>query len=366
MELGALIRLFRRVHGEAHPVAGVYSVDCWRRLCGRRLVSLVVVADDELVAHIGLYRTSPRSPDVAVAFASVDPAYERHLGDITALLRGAVRRLAITQRLGACLGVIDEETPLLSAFLEGVLRPREVAILPGFVTPPVSRGARPDGHMPEAGRTHGLVVHRLFGPDRLAGTPVFVPEHHREMTRLLYAPLGLERRIGTAETPASPERLSQRRPVERFAVRAHGCHHLFVEPDLFNPAAALEPRSWDGVTPIYLYLNALHPTCPAVAEAVENQGYRFAGILPLINGRDSLVYFKESEAYVDRTPFAQARARMVSRYIEGYDLSAALDVVVPKERIVLVRNREDLSPSAEGALRGERSVLSRPLAVRAH
>jgi hypothetical protein len=58
--------------------------------------------------------------------------------------------------------------------------------------------------------------------------------------------------------------------------------------------------------------------------------------VPAVFGHDSIFYFKETEPYVDRSPFSTARARMLSRYIEDYDLGAALDVVIPQSGIVTV------------------------------
>ena len=81
-------------------------------------------------------------------------------------------------------------------------------------------------------------------------------------------------------------------------------------------------------------MNLHDPACPAACQHLEDQGYRFCGIAPLIGGRDNIVFFKETEVYRDRAPFQSPRAQMLSRYIETYAIERALDILVPAERIV--------------------------------
>jgi len=329
------------VYGDSYPFAGVYSPDFWRVHLGKRLTSIVAADGGDIVAHIGLLRPQIGSTDVFAVYSVLDPAYRHRVAEIATAARDTIRRLSGAQSWRSALACIYEAVPTMRSIADGVLRSREVAIVPGYFPSAAihARGeriSRPRLREIHAHRRHGLLTHRVFGPDTHAGAAVYLPERHREIGMLLYAPLGLERRFADQSTDSYPPRSASKSSVERSSFRAHGSHHLLVSPQNVDLRAPLEPRSWDGNAPVYLYVDAFDPRCPAVAEHLENQGYRFAGIVPVTFGRDSVVYFKETEPYVDRAPFPSARARMLSRYIEDYDLRAALDVIVPRDRIITV------------------------------
>jgi hypothetical protein len=330
--LRGIVQLFRELYGDTYSTMGVYDVDYWRTNVGRRLTSLAVSDHGEIVAHLALVRLGAGAADVFVTHAALHPRYQHHGGEITGLTRDVVRRLGIRQQWGSTLACLHETAVPTGQFAATVLRSREVAILPDYFQYGSGTAQR---------RRHGLLTHRSFGRDRFPGATVYLPERHREIARILYAPLGLERQIADPAQPkrvvtAPPWKSVSPVPVERVPFRSHGSYHLLVSPQRFDPRRPIEPRSWNGSAPVYVYLDSFDPACPVVAEHLEAQGYRFGGVVPAVFGHDSIFYFKETEPYVDRSPFSTARARMLSRYIEDYDLGAALDVVIPQSGIVTV------------------------------
>jgi hypothetical protein len=146
-------------------------------------------------------RLGAGAADVFVTHAALHPRYQHHGGEITGLTRDVVRRLGIRQQWGSTLACLHETAVPTGQFAATVLRSREVAILPDYFQYGSGTAQR---------RRHGLLTHRSFGRDRFPGATVYLPERHREIARILYAPLGLERQIAD---PAQPKRVVTARPV---------------------------------------------------------------------------------------------------------------------------------------------------------
>lgn len=332
-----LIRLFSHVYGGTFPVKGVYDPAFWAAQLGKRFVSIVAEDGGDIVAHLAVHRDGTNPVDSFISLAVIDPAYRHSTNEIAQEAGAMIRGLARRQGWCSCTAFVYEDVRAMQAISDSIVRSKEVAILPGYLpaSPVKARGERLSHkrfHAERGSRRHGLVTQRIFNPATVAPLTIYVPDRHREICRLLYAPLGLERRMA----PNSPGHsgVVSTGAIERSYHRGLGTYHTFVTPSGVSSHTSLEPNGWDGSKALFVYADLGDPRCPDFAESLENQGYRFCGIVPLVRGRDSIVFFKETEPYLDRTPFESPRARMLSRYIETYDIARALDVLVPTDRIV--------------------------------
>ncbi len=324
------------MYGSTFPVRGVYDQAFWAAQLGKRFVSIVAEDGGDIVAHIAVHR-DPRSPtETFVSLPVIDPAYRHSTTEIAHAASATIGSLARRQGWRSMIGFVYEDIRAMQAIPEAVLRSKEVALLPGYLPalPVKARGERLSHKhlLAERGsRRHALVTQRVFSPSSFAPLRVYVPARHREICRILYAPLGLERRLEMAEQKGSIAATTN--PIERSYHRGLGTHHVFVSPSGIPNHTALEPKGWDGSKSLFIHVDLSDPRCPEFSESLEDQGYRFCGIAPFFGGRDRIVYFKETEPYLDRAPFSSARARMLSRYIETYDIAQALDILVPADRI---------------------------------
>jgi hypothetical protein len=334
-----IVRLFSHVYGDTFPLKGVYDPNFWGAQLGKRFISIVAEDRGDIVAHIALHRDATSPGDTILSLPVVDPAYRHSSTDITRAAMETVRRLARTQGWRSCTGFVYEGIRAMQTVPAAILHSKEVAILPGYLPeePIKARGERLSRRhlVSERGsRRHALVTQRVFTPSSISATaPIHLPANHREICRLLYAPLGLKR---TFAEPTGEAVGAQLPGIEKIYHRARGSYHLFLSPSALKSTRDIEPRSWNGHKALFAYVNLFDPGCPAMCRSLEDRGYRFCGIAPLLRGRDSVVFFKESEPYRDRSPFSSPRARMLSRYIETYDISQALDILIPADRISVV------------------------------
>lgn len=332
-----LIRLFSHVYGETFPVKGVYDPEFWAAQLGKRFVSIVAEDGGDIVAHLAVHQDGALGTDSFISLPVIDPAYRHSAADITHAAAETVRRLARRQGWRSISGFVYEDVRAMQAIPDAILRSKEVAILPGYLParPVKARGERLSPRRLEAERglrRHALMTQRIFSPSAVQPLAIFVPERHREICRILYAPLGLDRAlVSDPQTPCITPSIDS---IERSYHRGLGTHHIFVRPSGVAKHTALEPKGWDGSKALFVYVDLGDPACPEFCASLEDQGYRFSGIVPLVRGRDSIVFFKETEPFLDRSPFTSPRARMLSRYIETYDIAQAIDVLVPNERIL--------------------------------
>ena len=354
-----IVRLFNHVYGDSFPLPGVYDPEFWRAQMGRRFISLVAEDRRDIVAHLAIHTDHGSPSDTVISLPVIDPAYRQSSQDITRAAAETVRRLARTQHWRSCTGFVYEGVRAMETIPTTLLNSKEVALLPGYLPsePIRARGERlPHRRLFHArgSRRHALVTQRIYSGDTASSDlPLFVPTHHREICRILYAPLGLKRCFAADGTQRE---VALNQPIELSYHRGLGAYHLFITPSLINGPLNLEPRTWDGHKALFVYMNLHDPACPSACGELENQGYRFCGIAPCLPTkstvagkagsltRDSIVFFKETEAYRDRAAFASPRAQMLSRYIETYDIGQALDLLVPTARLLSSDRNEPTVP----------------------
>ena len=168
-----------------------------------------------------------------------------------------------------------------------------------------------------------VVAQRALSPNSGSETPVYVPEQHLEMVRCLYEPLGLKRTFcasseGVHEAPAIA---ADAQGVELRSFRHTGLCQLFVQPSLLSSfqRAAVEvdaARFNDCV----VFVNLFDSRTPAFCEFLEENGFRFSGIVPLLQGRDSILYSRRRSGLIDEGSFSTAKAKTLASYIQSYSV----------------------------------------------
>jgi len=342
VEIKQLSNLFRRVYGKSFPIDSVYDPQFWRTHIGTRFISVIAVRKGRIIAHLGAYPDSDEPRHVQLCFPLCDPAYS-HL--IPMLGKGAwsiLQKQAQRQRWKMIYYFVFGNVPDMQQMADSIFFTKEVAICPDYL--PASN-LRPRGNKNVKGirrtsngsRTHISITQRIITAEENPPLKLFIPRHHRQMIECLYEPLGLKRTFmdrpkHLREAHALP---AEARAVEKNYFSKTGVVHSFVHPSLLpGRPDDVEGLSANGNSQVYAFVNMEDPACPAFCEKLEDKGYQFCGILPLLKGRDSVVYYKASSTVLqqadrqfDEDFFYSPRAKMLASYTKDQDPQKALTLL---------------------------------------
>ena len=97
-DLRQLVELFRQTYGNRYHARQVYDINFWKRKIGHKIISLLGMREERVVAHLAL-RTNPKDPSSVYV---LHPAIETGLGESGAQLTRQARELIsrIAERQG--------------------------------------------------------------------------------------------------------------------------------------------------------------------------------------------------------------------------------------------------------------------------
>jgi len=340
LEIKQLSNLFRKVYGKSFPIESVYDPLFWNTHIGTRFISVIATKKGRVIAHLGAYPDADDSSHVQLCFPLCHPAYS-HL--IPELARGAWRileRQAERQQWKMIYYFVFGNVPDMQLLADSIFRTKEVAICPDYL--PASN-LRPRGNKNVKGirrssngsRTHVAITQKILSYENGGYKKLFVPEHHRQMIECLYEPMALKRSFDSrADYPREIHALpTEARAIDKNYFAKTGVVHSFVHPSLLSGQQDdIEKLSANGNSQVYAFVNMEDPACPSFSLKLEKSGYQFCGILPLLKGRDSLVYYKASSEVrsqlnrqFDEDFFYSPRSRMLASYAENQNIEKAFN-----------------------------------------
>ena len=343
--IGQLPELFESLYGRSFPFPQVYQKEFWKSAVHDRFVSLVVLlGGKEVIGHVALWadKTDPRN--VQIALPAFSPQHIEYYPQATEALREIIENTANRQGWRSVYHFRPAPFPGIQLLLHGALS--ETAIFPSYLNEGEfrARGYR-YGSGSDTRTRRGHIAHALkvFSKDLGQCEKVlFVPEAHREMIQYLYEPLKVRRRF---ESSASVVPLGYRPfPADVAACSVTnfprtGAQHVFLEPSLLHGRAlkSVLPRT-DGHT--YVFVEMTDPTCPGVCRELQDLGFRFLGVVPVKDGRESIVFAPSSVSLPEPEMFISERAQTLVKYIGS---PAGLGVNVTGDKRVLKKEKKERS-----------------------
>lgn len=339
-----IIDLFSACYKDSFPIAGVYDLQFWKSHIGLRFSSLVAFHDGEPIAHIALAPGPENRSHVQLSLPVCHRDYLEHRTFLEMKLLEVLETQRQRQDWRMLYFFVLANLPRFSEFAAGTIKTRVTAICPSYFPAIRSDYARAD----QRDRTDVIVTKRVFDAVKEDERLCFVPEYHQDICSRLYSALGLSRRfIESSEveafSPSAPLSASATLSSDAPALQTSffgrtGVCHAFIQPSLIRSVkdalaeidAALSANK-------YVFVNTEDRACPAFCDALENHGYRFCGILPLMQGTDNLVYTNSIDSSFDVNSFITPRARNLAEYISQYTLSRSSNQAVLSETFTSTR-----------------------------
>ncbi|MCB0360155.1 MAG: GNAT family N-acetyltransferase, partial [Bdellovibrionales bacterium] len=320
--------LFFKHYGANFPVPSVYDpnfwsardVECREEQPAERLTSIVAVHGERVIGHIALRRTRG-SDEIELMYPALHPAYRRQLFSLSRRFWRCVTDIGSRQGWTLAFHYSLLSHPMWQLVANKCFSSVEMAVLPnsskqGFVLGPC-----------QSSRSPLLVMINTFPEASRNAKRLHCPEHHRKFIEKLYRPLGLMRDFSSSpvrgvRANGVPAPLISPRVIHK---EGFGLYRLLLTPhDDLTPAMierALSELSEEKLRRTCIEVSLEHAACPLVAGLVESMGFRMSGVLPGIEGRDSLLYALYDDSDLADLTLYSARAK----YIRGYCLSAGGD-----------------------------------------
>ncbi len=162
-------------------------------------------------------------------------------------------------------------------------------------------------------------------------SPIFPPDHHRSIMGRIYANLGLERELVSAQASrldAEPVRFPSEIPSFDLSARVVSALGFGqIEVVSYGPGIVQEVRNklrdlcYEGIAVVYLSLPAGDPQTAVICQRFEEWGFFFSGIKPRPDGKDLLClqYLNGSRIDYDRLQIYSDFGKKLVRYIRDRD-----------------------------------------------
>jgi hypothetical protein len=333
VELKGIVELFKSAYGEHFPNRCVYSTAFWNKHMIKRFTSLIALQERRIVGHLAI-QPDHDNPHIAQLLF---PAYARDMQGALLDLSGQAWELIERQsaRRGWRLVYACEfdGLPLLQEVTSGVFRTSPVAILPDYYRSDqkgLQNGSRRRQRERAPRRAALVLTAKAFkhGRDPIeAPLTLFVPKRHAPMCEYLYSPLGLQRSFadGFDAKRMEPYALpAEARAVERFSAKEAEVSRFFVHPSLLKNTEAAAAEIAANTKRGFVFVNMRDPSCPLFCSRLEENGYLFCGVFPLIRNRESIVYFHPGSEHWLAEGYCCARAETLGAYISAQETQLEL------------------------------------------
>lgn len=323
--ISSLIRLFSDAYGTSFPVSGVYDPRFWRSNMGQRFTSVMAYKDRELVAHIAVYPDRYDRTLVHLCFPACDPSELEAIHEIKPEFEELLQRLGARQGWRRISFASFGDARPLQQVAESILGTSTVAVLPGYLEHPVFRSMRNRSRRPvdefdfrderpqafreisDRPRSHLILSQKLIQPG--VSPEIFAPKRHRIWIEKVYRDLG-ETNLGARDASSTGVIAADARAIERQYFPTTQVAHLFVQPSLATARDVFARLERSGAhTRQFVFVSLWDSKCPALCEALEEQGLQVCGILPGYRGRDYILLYvpRSSEGIeydLDRSQFS--------------------------------------------------------------
>lgn len=336
VEIRDLVHLFRRVYGKSFPISSVYDEAFWSSHVGIRFNSLVAIHEGRIVGHCAIYPEKGVPNIVQLNYMLCDPMYRHLLPGLCRETWQIISKQSIRQNWNMIYNFTFGSSPFTQLLQNKVLNGHEVALMPAYL--PNSkmrpRGLRiKKGAATENDRGHVLISQRTFSPNKLTSRTIYAPKSHRDIIRYLYAPLNLPRVFDYSNSIAKLEKAvyADFPAVDMQSFTTTKVRHVYIQPSLVNmpskTVSEIEDSCPDPSAALYLFINLSDPRCPDFCDMIENRGYKFCGVLPVLQGRDSIIFWRENQNsdYFNIDNFYSESARVLARYLGTPSFDSAIE-----------------------------------------
>ena len=315
--------LFRQSYLTSYPVGDVYNPDFWladpTNLDADELTpitSVVAVHRNRFVAHLGLKRR-PLSETVEIVFPAIHPVYRAHVFTLSRLLWQSIEEQARRQRWHAIFHFSLMTHPMWQLIAAKCFGSQHVAIVPN------ERATAVGIRRPESRRSF-LIMFNTFNTSAIPRLVLYPPDRHADLLMKMYESLRIPRTFRRAGADLSPQLVQNDMALEapemlkkmecNVQLLSLEAHHLCEGKAL---AATLSNVSRSDRTSTIIRVPLESPLCPSFCEYLEEQGMRLCGLLPMVNGTDSILYGAYEDSALDDLTLYSRDAKALRSYLLG-------------------------------------------------
>ncbi|MDC0357970.1 hypothetical protein OAO01_04070 [Oligoflexia bacterium] len=319
-----IISLFHEAYGDTYPVQSIYQQQFWKSHVGSRFTSLVAVHNEEVIAHLAASKDSQSEYHFQICFPVCKPDLVDHIPALGKKAWEVFTRQGKRQDWQMIYYFTFNNVPAFQQLADNVLHTQEVAICPSYfpATNFRTRGLKSQQSFLTDHRTNIVVTQRVFPRTGEHKRTLFVPHYHEAICKELYSTLPLVREFeGSLLQDASIPLVSAvgASAIQRACFTQTGTCHAFVQPSLVeNHEAAVCDIDTSRAISSFVLVNLEDHSCPSFCHILEEHGYRFCGVFPLLRDHDRIMYFKGKELNHPVETYQSARAQMLADYMESY------------------------------------------------
>lgn len=318
-----IVELFIRSYGDSFPVKQVYTPEFWRSRIGNKLTSFVAEQNGEFVGHLAACPDRENSKHVQICV----PAFDKKLGEITpkvaAQLWEMIERAAQRQGWTAAYKFLTSSLPQVEELVGITFGFSDIAVYPGCSVTQTKRAACQRSQTEHPVRIHPpvMLAERSFIRETENQIAIYPPTQHAEIVKYLYEPLKLGRRFDADanNNELTPALAADSQALEISSFPHSAIAHLFVQPSLLQSFDStvfdLKGHKFDD---FIVFASLFDSKTPQFCQFLEEQGLSFCGIVPILRGRDNIVYANASSGLLESANFSSARARRLIKYIGEY------------------------------------------------
>ncbi len=326
-EVIQVMRLFERSYGKSFPLVSVYDQKFWKTHSGSRFTSLIALDGYKVIAHLAIRPDRENPSHVQICLPVCDPDYHSLHEALHAELIALVERQSVKQGWRMMYYHVVTSLPEMKFVANSVLEAKEVAIWP-FCLPPTADSGSDTRH-------HVLVAQKMLpsGATQKKSTSsnnvLFAPEWHLDVCRSIYSSLEIKKAISAERIQDEPSLEmaypADRRAVETRSYRRTGIVLSNIEPSLVSSfkrtvVSLLEqPCPWQFVA-----VNMRDVKTPAFCQVLEENGFRFCGVLPYHRNRHSIVYACQRSNKISAKELLVPDSAL-AQYIENYRIDSEQD-----------------------------------------
>lgn len=315
-----LISLLKSNYGESYPAKGAYDLTFWKNHIGARFISLLGYKDQKLAGHIALQPERCNKKHVQLSLPIYDISSHAFIYSFSSQVSEYIERLASRQDWELSYSFVFSKMPLLQQICEDLLNLNTTALWPACLSPKLLAHSQPRDT--SATNSHLLISHRIHNLRDDSERCLFVPKRHLGISRYLYRSLDLKRSFRSEFS--GDLHTTEGLPADARAIETHSFPRSnialsFIHPSLLSSTDKLRcSLANTSISSRFLFINLHDPACPAFCRDVENLGFCFGGIMPLLKNRDSIVFFNDTcFSPLDTRDFYSPTAKNLAKYINA-------------------------------------------------
>lgn len=287
-DIKGIINLFYLSYQDTFPNHEVYNEEFWRERIGNRFISIIAKENDEVVGHIACCPQKEDKENVQIIMPVVIPCdYEQ---EILNKLWEKVEGLAKKKSWKMAFKFITSYPQKMEQTISKIGNFNEIALYPGHKKEESLNDIQTETSYPV------LYSQHTFDSSKIKKEKIYVPSQYKDIVEKFYKDISIQREFANNDDNNSLLILDDAKPVELKSYRHTGLCRLYVTPSLlptFNKSQISfdNSRFYDAL----IYVNLFDSKCPLFCEFLEDMGYSFSGVIPLIDGGDYIIYTKSLE-----------------------------------------------------------------------